>query len=81
MLPALKPGDMSKDVEKGMTDSLDRRSAEILQFPAGGRAGIGGRRDEVKPAEPFVAPRPVKIVSGAWYHEEAVQDARRDNVR
>jgi hypothetical protein len=64
-----------------MTDSLDRRSTEILQFPAGGRAGFGGRRDEVKVAEPFVAPQAIKIVSGAWYHEEAVQDARRGNVR
>jgi uncharacterized protein DUF2735 len=72
---------MSKEVEKHMTQGLTRQTAEILQFPAGGRSALGGRRDEVKLAESFVAPRAVKIVSGAWYHEEAVQDARRDNVR
>ncbi len=60
-----------------MTESSQRQSAEILQFPAGGRSTLGGRRDEVKPAEQFVAPRLAKVVSGAWYHEEAVQEARR----
>ena len=77
MLHALKRGAMSKEVEKDMTESLQRQSAKILQFPAAGRAALGGRRDDVKPAEPFVAPRVAKIVSGAWYHEEAIQEARR----
>ena len=54
MLHALKRGAMSKEVEKDMTESLHRHSAKIYQFPAGGRAGFGGRRDEAKPAEPFV---------------------------
>ena len=39
-----------------------------------------GPRDEVKPAEPF-APRAAKVVSGAWYHEEAIEDARRGSQR
>jgi Protein of unknown function (DUF2735) len=64
-----------------MTENPHRQSAKILQFPAAGRSALGARRDEVKSAEPLVAPRAVKIVSGAWYHEEAVQDARRGNVR
>jgi len=79
MLRALKRGAMSKEVEKDMTESLQRHSAQILQFPAG-RAGFGGRRDEVKPAEPF-APRAARVVSGAWYHEEAIEDARRGSQR
>ena len=63
-----------------MTKSLQLQSAKILHFPAGGRAGFGGRRDEVKPAEPF-APRAAKVVSGAWYHEEAIEEARRGSQR
>jgi len=63
-----------------MSETLLRASAQILQFPAGGRAGFGGRRDEVKPAEPF-APRAAKVVSGAWYHEEAIEEARRGSQR
>jgi hypothetical protein len=52
----------------------------VLELQVAAR-GFGGRRDEVRVAEPFVAPRAIKIVNGAWYHEEAVQDARRGNVR
>jgi hypothetical protein len=59
-----------------MMENLEGQSAQILQFTAGGRAGFGGRRDDVKPAEPF-APRAAKVVSGAWYHEEAIEDACR----
>ncbi len=60
-----------------MTESFQRQSAKILHFPAGGRSTLGGRRDVVMAAEPFVAPRVAKVVSGAWYHEEAIQEARR----
>jgi hypothetical protein len=61
-----------------MTASSYRESAKIYQFPAGGRAAPGGRRDETKPAENFAAPRIAKVASGgAWYHEDAVQKAER----
>ena len=60
-----------------MTESVLGQSAQILQFPAGGRSALGGRRDDAKPAEPFVAPRVTKVVTGAWYHDEAIQEARR----
>ena len=60
-----------------MTENVLGQSAQILQFPAGGRSALGGRRDAAKPAEPFVAPRVTKVVTGAWYHEEAIQEARR----
>ena len=63
-----------------MMENQEGQSAQILQFPAGGRAGLGGRRDDVKAAEPF-APRTAKVVSGAWYHEEAIEDARRGSQR
>jgi Protein of unknown function (DUF2735) len=61
-----------------MTESAYRQSAKIYRFPAGGRSALAGRRDEVKPAEPFAVPHVAKVVAGsAWYHEEAIQDARR----
>ncbi len=60
-----------------MTESLQRQSVKILHFPAGGRSALGGRRDDVMPAEQIVAPLVAKVASGAWYHEEAIQEARR----
>ena len=58
-----------------MTEDTNRPSAKIYRFPAGGRAGFGGRRDAVMPAETFAAPR--VAVSGAWYHDEAIKDETR----
>jgi hypothetical protein len=53
-------------------------SAKIYQFPVGGRQAIGNRRAEFKPVteidQPRVAPQ---TFGGAWYHEAAIQDARR----
>jgi hypothetical protein len=59
-----------------MTEDINRPSARVYQFPAGGRAGLGGRRDTVAPAEKFAAPR-VTSVSGAWYHDEAIEEETR----
>ncbi len=61
-----------------MTASSNRQSATIYQFPKGGRAALGGRRDVAKPVENFAPARIAKVASGgAWYHEEAVQSAER----
>ena len=60
-----------------MTEDLHRHSARIYQFPAGGRSALGGRRDVAAPAEPFAVPQIAKTVSGAWYHDEAIQEANR----
>ena len=61
-----------------MTASSYRESAKIYQFPSGGRAALGGRRDEAKTVESFAGPRISRVSSGAaWYHEEAVQNAER----
>jgi hypothetical protein len=55
-----------------MTASSYRESAKIYQFPT------GGRRDEAKPAAHLAASRVAMVASGsAWYHEEAVQEAKR----
>jgi hypothetical protein len=53
-----------------MTANLTRESAQIVQFPVGGRAGL--RRDLPNVSG---APRMSDIaVGGSWYHEEAVRD-------
>jgi hypothetical protein len=51
-------------------------SARIYQFPAGGRAAIGGRSTSgAKPASE--TPRVNEAVcSGSWYHEEAIREAK-----
>jgi hypothetical protein len=62
-----------------MNSSLNHGSARIYQFPAGGRAALGGRRyDEAKPAvEQGSPPRaPEVAVGGAWYHDAAIQESK-----
>jgi hypothetical protein len=59
-----------------MNTSFNQESAKIYQFPAGGRAALGGRRyHEDKPAIDRNTPRLNEtICSGSWYHEEAIQE-------
>jgi hypothetical protein len=60
-----------------MNTSLNHGSAKIYQFPAGGRAALGGRRyEETKPtAEP--GPRVNEVACGSgWYHEAAIQESK-----
>lgn len=61
-----------------MNTSLDHGSATIYQFPAGGRAALGGRRyGETKSAIDQGSPRVNEAVcSGSWYHEEAIQESK-----
>ena len=61
-----------------MTTSLNDGSARIYQFPAGGRAALGGRRyEETKTANDLASSRVSEVgVGGAWYHEAAIQDAK-----
>lgn len=63
-----------------MGTGLNQGSATIYQFPAGGRAALGGRRyGEAKPAVDPNSPRVNEtICSGSWYHEEAIQEANPD---
>jgi Protein of unknown function (DUF2735) len=58
-----------------MSTALNEGSAKIYQFPAGGRAALGGRRyGEAKSA--IDAPRVNEtICSGSWYHDEAIHEA------
>lgn len=61
-----------------MNTSLKQGSAKIYQFPAGGRAALGGRRyDETKSAIEQASPRVNEtICSGSWYHEAAIQETK-----
>ncbi len=60
-----------------MSTSLNQGSARIYQFPAGGRAALGGRRyAETNTATELAAPRLNTVdCSGNWYHEAAIQES------
>ncbi len=62
-----------------MGTNQGRESARIYQFPAGGRAALGGKRyDEFKPAVAQVSPGVSEAAcGGSWYHEEAIREAER----
>jgi hypothetical protein len=62
-----------------MSANQGQESAQIYQFPAGGRAALGGKRyDQFKAVPVQAAPHVCEAVcSGSWYHEEAIRDAER----
>jgi hypothetical protein len=63
-----------------MNPSLNHGSATIYQFPAGGRAALGGRRyGETKAVTEFAA-QPVHLAdcSDSWYHAAAIEDAKTE---
>jgi Protein of unknown function (DUF2735) len=64
--------------EMMMNPSFNQGSAKIYQFPAGGRAALGGRRqDETKPAVDQGSLRVHEAACGdGWYHEAAIQDSK-----
>ena len=59
-----------------MSTNLNQGSARIYQFPAGGRAALGGRSyGEAKSVSE--TPRINEAMcSGSWYHEEAIQESK-----
>jgi hypothetical protein len=62
-----------------MKTSLNRGSARIYHFPAGGRSALGGGRYEETKAGPEAASPRVSEAdcSGSWYHEAAIQEAKQ----
>ena len=53
-----------------MTTNQGRESAQIFQFPVGGRPALKRNLPDVTDA-----PRMANIaVGGSWYHEEAIRD-------
>jgi hypothetical protein len=61
-----------------MNSSLHKGSAKIYQFPAGGRAALGGSRyEETRPAtDQGALGTNETICSGSWYHEAAIQESK-----
>ena len=61
-----------------LTTRVNEGSAKIYQFPAGGRAALGGRRyGEAKPAVEQGAPGMSEVtVGGAWYHDAAIEESK-----
>ena len=57
---------------------VNEGSAKIYQFPAGGRAALGGRRyGETKTVNDLAAPA-VNLAdcSGSWYHAAAIEESQ-----
>lgn len=58
-------------------ENTKRETAQILQFPTGGKAGLKRQRDEqVFASEYREAVNQSIVFGGAWYHEEAVTDPK-----
>jgi hypothetical protein len=64
-------------MEISMNTNLTQGSARIYQFPAGGRAALGGkRREEFKPVTDQASVRVSEAACGSsWYHEAAIREA------
>jgi len=58
--------------------SVNEGSAKIYQFPAGGRAALGGRRyGETTTLTDIAAPAVILAdCSGSWYHAAAIQESK-----
>jgi hypothetical protein len=62
-------------MEPNMTTNSDRASAQIIQFPARGRFASANQSAET----PATISSAVRVaVGGAWYHDEAIEEAARD---
>ena len=62
-----------------LNTTLNEGSARIYQFPAGGRAALGGRRyGETRTAvSEFAVPAAsLADCSSSWYHAAAILDAK-----
>jgi Protein of unknown function (DUF2735) len=65
-----------------MNTSLNHGSARIYQFPAGGRAALGGRRQEeamtaIRAAIDPGSSRVSEAAYGdAWYHQAAIEESK-----
>jgi uncharacterized protein DUF2735 len=61
-----------------MSTNLSQGSARIYQFPAGGRAALGGRSyEQARSISDLATSTRVNeaACSSCWYHEEAIREA------
>jgi hypothetical protein len=62
--------------------NFSQGSAKIIEFPLGGRRALATRREETRPVEePGLARASGETFGGAWYHEAAIQEAKRSSDR
>ena len=59
-----------------MNTGLNQGSAKIYQFPAGGRAALGGRRYCETKTEFATPPANLAACSDSWYHAAAIEDEK-----
>jgi hypothetical protein len=61
-----------------MNRNVNQGSARIYQFPAGGRAALGGLRSgEINATADQKSQPGAEIISASgWYHEEAIRDSK-----
>jgi hypothetical protein len=61
-----------------MNTGFNQGSARIYQFPAGGRAALGGRRygETGTTTEPAVPEVITAGCSDSWYHAAAIEEAK-----
>ena len=61
-----------------MTTNVPQTSAQIYQFPIGGRQALRANREQPKHADDLLSPQAAAAtIGGAWYHEAAIQDSKR----
>jgi Protein of unknown function (DUF2735) len=62
-----------------MNSNVSQESARIYQFPAGGRAALGGKRyGESKPVLDQASTRVNEAAcADSWYHEAAIRESER----
>lgn len=61
-----------------MSTSSVQPTAQIVQFPAGGRRGLAPAKPATSDLEKQAA---AVAVSDAWYHAEAISDTKRISER
>jgi hypothetical protein len=60
-----------------LNQGSNQESAKIYQFPAGGRAALGGRRYGDAQAELATSPRLNEaLCSDSWYHQAAIEESK-----
>jgi hypothetical protein len=60
-----------------MTHISQPGSAKIYQFPVGGRAALGRKREEIK--SDHLSQLPTVTIGDGWYHDEAIRESNRTN--
>jgi len=57
------------------------QTAQVLQFPVGGRKAFSQLVTKAIPANDLEVQAAAIAVGDAWYHAEAIQDAKRNGDR